>query len=111
MTTWREATDEDCMLCQHLLCDDGGVLGLVVRYYEDVTDLPGIAGVCGDQVMSRRIGCAVDRPGGARSGRARAQPRCRLLQLRDVGLTAAFAVGLTFFSDARRGCAFPAAFF
>jgi hypothetical protein len=36
MTTCRDATDEDCMLCQHLLCDDRSVLGLVVRYYEDV---------------------------------------------------------------------------
>jgi hypothetical protein len=31
--------------------------------------------------------------------------------LADDGLTATVAVGLTFFSDARRGCAFLAAFF
>jgi hypothetical protein len=33
---------------QHLHCDDGSVLGLVVRYYEDVPTYAGYRRVCGD---------------------------------------------------------------
>ena len=61
MTTWRDATDEDCMLCQHLHCDDGSVLGLVVRYYEDGPTYAWYRRVCSDQVMSTPIGaCSTD---------------------------------------------------
>ena len=48
------------------------------------------------------------RRGGSR-GQARHCSGC--FRLADDGLTATVAVGLTFFSDARRGCAFLAAFF
>jgi hypothetical protein len=29
MTTWRDKTDDDCVMCQHLYRDDDVVLGAV----------------------------------------------------------------------------------
>jgi hypothetical protein len=42
MTTWRDAPLDDAVFCQALYRDDGKLLGVIMRYYEDAAVPPDV---------------------------------------------------------------------